>query len=151
MTDGAGLARRMAEDHRDLDERWDRFEATPEGDAVGRRQRFRSFRSDLLEHIALEEEDLFPRMVDRDPGQRALVGRLLEEHARIKDVLDRLGAALEVGAGPGSVAELGFELRNELGEHNAREEAVAYPWLDGHLTAAETAEATRRLGRSGRP
>ncbi len=134
---------RMKGDHQDLDERWTRFDATPASDLAARRMLFASFRSDLLHHIRIEEDTLFPRMIETDPGQRTLVERLLEEHERIRDVLRRIAEALESGTGP--IDELSFELVNELGEHNAREEATAYPWLDDHLSPSETAEMIRRL------
>lgn len=137
------LSDRMEGDHDDLNERWELFQRTPVSDRATRHELFDSFRSGLTRHIAIEEEDLFPRMLTTDPSQRGLVERLLEEHRGIKDALDRLAQFLETGSGP--VDDLAFELTNLLGEHNAREEAYAYPWLDDHLPLAEVDDALRRL------
>jgi len=135
----------MGGDHHDLDERWERFQNTPASDRTRRRTIFDSFRADLLHHIAIEEEELFPRILSADPAQRGLVGRLLDEHRQIKEALDRLSEGL--ASGSGSIDRLGLELINVLWEHNAREEASAYPWLDDHLTAPEVLEVRDDLAR----
>lgn len=145
------LRRRLSElmggDHQDLDERWERLRSTPETDLEARRRLFEAFREDLLDHIALEESELFPRMQEADPGQRALVERLLTEHREIRGALDRISDRLAHGSG--SIEDLGQELIDVLWEHNAREEAAAYPWLDEHVTTEETRAVGDRLQRHG--
>ena len=134
----------LGKDHRDLDALWDRVEATPATDRPNRQRIFAAFRSGLLAHIAEEEEQLFPRFDKTDPTLRTLVDRLLAEHREIREVLDRIDRSLRTG--DGAIEELGFELVNALGEHNAREESFAYPWLDGRLSPEQVREVQRRLG-----
>ncbi len=144
-TEPSSVSRVLGEDHRDLDGLWAELEATPAHDPLARRERFDRFRSGLLVHIAVEEEYLFPILEAADPTGRALVARLLEEHAGIRHILDRFDR--ELAGGVDSLKTEGFELANALGEHNAREENLAYPWFDDHLTPAQMLEAKDRLRR----
>ncbi len=147
-----GRPRRISEllggEHRDLDEIWERLTETPATDPLARRTLFNSFRDGLLEHIAIEEERLFPWMQEGDPSRRQLVDRLLEEHRRIREHLDRVDRQL--GASSASFEAAGLELVNELWEHNAREEAMVYPWLDDHLSPDQLLEVRDRRAAHGR-
>jgi hemerythrin-like domain-containing protein len=140
----ARLSDVMGGDHHDLDDRWERLQGIPESDRVARRELFDAFRADLLHHIDVEEELLFPQMLNQDPALRSLVERLLEEHREIKETLERLARDIDVGSK--AVDDLAFELTNVLGEHNSREESSVYPWLDDHLAPAQVLEAVGRLG-----
>jgi len=139
----ARLSDVMGGDHHDLDDRWELLQRTPESDRVARRELFDAFRADLLHHIDVEEELLFPEMLDQDPLQRGLVERLLDEHREIKATLERLARELDTGSK--ALDELAFELTNVLGEHNAREESSVYPWLDDHLAPARVLEVIGRI------
>lgn len=142
------LSELMGDDHHDLDDRLGLLKGLPASDRTTRQVAFDAFRSDLLHHMAIEEEHLFPRMLELDPSLSGLVRRLLDEHRAIKDALDLLGRELALGSG--AVEASIFELTNVLGEHNAREEESVYPWLDDHLTSAELVETARRLGLKDR-
>jgi hemerythrin-like domain-containing protein len=147
--DRTRLSDLMGGDHHDLDDRWERLQRTPASDRATRRDMFDAFRADLLHHIDVEEELLFPAMLDQDPSLRGLVERLLEEHREVKETLEQFGRALDGGSS--SVDDLAFTLVNVLGEHNAREESSVYPWLDDHLAPAQALEAVERLrARDGR-
>ena len=138
------LSEVMSQDHRELDELWDRVVATPSTDRPTRRKLYARFRSGLLAHIEEEEADLFPKFDPTDPALRNLVSRLLEEHREIRGILDRIDH--ELSTGRGEIDPLGFDLINVLGEHNAREERFAYPWLDDHLPPDQVLEVRRRRG-----
>jgi hemerythrin-like domain-containing protein len=140
----ARLSEVMGGDHHDLDDRWERLQGTPESERAARRELFDAFRADLLHHIEIEEDLLFPQMLNQDASLRGLVERLLEEHREIEETLERL--AREIDTGSKAVDDLAFELKNILGEHNAREESSVYPWLDDHLAPAQVLEAVGRLG-----
>jgi hemerythrin-like domain-containing protein len=140
----ARLSDVMGGDHHDLDDCWERLQGIPESDRAARRVLFDVFRADLLQHIDVEEELLFPQMLNQDPSLRSLVERLLEEHREIKETLERL--ARDIEGGSKAVGDLAFELTNVLGEHNSREESSVYPWLDDHLAPAQVLEAMSRLG-----
>ena len=138
------LSEVMGEDHRELDRSWERVVATPSTDLPTRKERFARFRSGLLAHIEEEEAYLFPKFDPTDPALQNLVSRLLEEHREIRGILDRIDHGLSTGRS--EIESLGFDLINLLGEHNAREESFAYPWLDDHLPPDQVLEARRRLG-----
>lgn len=122
-------------DHAAMDELLERFRATPAHERALRRERFSSFAHELRSHIAIEEDLLFPRMEAEDPSQHPVVARLLEEHGAIRACLDGIERQLTEPAP--DVDALEWELRNVLGEHNAREEGAVYPWFDGHLAPEE--------------
>lgn len=149
MNGGQRLSDVLEADHRDLDERWDRFCEMRASRRVERQELLDSFREDLLRHIAVEEEILFPLLQYSDATPRDLRDRLLAEHRQIREVLGRLATEL---ATDGSLAEeLSVDLVNILREHNAREEAFAYPWLDDHVTAVQLRETRERLGLDSGP
>lgn len=137
------LSEILGGDHDDLDRRWEEIESTPPGDTCGRRLRFDSFRAGLLGHIAVEEERLFPILRSGGPSERILAERLIEEHRQVRESLAEIDRALT--AGVGSLQRLGFDLINVLWEHNSREEAQAYPWLDAHLTPEQVLDVQRCL------
>jgi hemerythrin-like domain-containing protein len=143
------LSQILGDDHRDLDEQWERIEATPASELTTRRELFGSFHSDLLRHIVIEEEELFPRMEAAGPSQRVLVAQLIDEHRRIKELLSQMER--EVISGSELFDKLGLELINVLWAHNAREEASAYPWLDSQLSPAQVVEVERRLEHQDPP
>lgn len=144
MTEEPGLLSEvMGRDHRDLDALWERISSTPPTDRSVRQRLFADFRSGLLGHIAEEEERLFPLLDETDPILRALVARLLDEHREIQGLLERIDQ--ELSSGTGAIDELGFDLVNVLGAHNAREENFAYPWLDSRLDPDAVREVRRRL------
>ncbi len=141
------LSELMGGDHNDLDERWTRLQTTPASDRAARRELFESFRTDLLRHIEIEEKELFPRIVETDPAQRGLVERLQEEHLRIQETLRRLAEAVDTGRGVPE--DLAAQLIEVLWDHNAREEAWAYPWLDEHLTHEQVLVIRDELAHHG--
>lgn len=143
------LSEVMAVDHRDLNALWERVTSTSPTDRSERQRLFVEFRSGLLGHIAEEEERLFPLFDETDAILRALVARLLEEHREIRGLLERIDH--ELSTGTGAIDELGFDLVNVLGEHNAREENFAYPWLDGRLDPDAVREVRQRLGSRDSP
>lgn len=149
MTDDAPrVAEILGGDHREIDADWDRIVRSPSADAPSRRALLRSFAEELRFHIAVEEAELFPRMRERDPTQENLVRRLLEEHGQIREILGRVERELE--RPDPDLAALDEELRNVLGEHNAREERFAYPWFDRNLTPAEAFRVREEFHRPRR-
>ncbi len=140
------IGARLEADHRELDELWERFQNVPASDGPTRRERFAGFRSHLLRHIAVEEERLFPRLEEDAPRHRALVARLREEHREIEALLERIDRALVERSERAN--DLGVELINVLGEHNAREEGSAYPWLNEHFDPDEARSIEQRLSET---
>lgn len=150
MTDDrSGLAGRLAEDHREFDRAWDAIVALPLREAPRRLELFVAFRDGLLRHIAAEEELMFPVLDAAGPRERALATRLREEHATVREVLARIEAAVRASAP--SLESLGDELNTALWDHNAREEAWAYPWLEANLPPDAVARIRRALESPGGP
>jgi hemerythrin-like domain-containing protein len=119
-------------DHKELDELFEEFRATPPS-ATGRRiELFDQFATDLRRHIAVEERLLFPVFGEGDSSHRVVVDLMLDEHRRIEEELRRI--RLRLDEGPASTEDLELELLNVLWAHNAREEESVYPWFDTHLS-----------------
>ncbi|MGH9178877.1 MAG: hemerythrin domain-containing protein [Acidimicrobiales bacterium] len=90
-----------------------------------------------------EDELVWPKLLDRAPGQAGLVRSSERQHQEILDPLERAGTALttwEAAPGPGSgealVAALG-ELRMGLVAHLDNEERTVLPLIAEHLTVEE--------------
>ncbi len=131
-------------DHQELDLLLEEFRSAPRP-ARPRAAVFRVFAGRLSAHIRLEEEQLFPRFGEGDPGRQQTVERMLDEHRRILDCLRRIDERLT--SSDTGTADLEEELVNVLWAHNAREETGVYPWFDEHLTPAEA----ERLAAALRP
>jgi iron-sulfur cluster repair protein YtfE (RIC family) len=129
---GERPSRLLGDDHEELDQRFEEFRSTPSSESGRRNELFDRFAADLRRHISVEERLLFPVFGEGDPAHRVLVDRMLDEHRRIEDVLQRIHLRLE--AGPASTEEMEVELLNVLWTHNAREEEAVYPWFDTHLS-----------------
>ncbi len=133
MNDPTGPASRLlGDDHEDLDRQFEEFRSTPSTESGRRNELFDRFAADLRRHISVEERLLFPVFGEGDPSHRALIDRMLDEHLRILEVLQRIH--LRLAAGPAATEDLEVELLNVLWAHDAREEEGVYPWFDSHLS-----------------
>jgi hemerythrin-like domain-containing protein len=133
----------LSGDHRELDQKFEEFKATPASDMAQRRERFDRFAAELRRHIEVEERLLFPVFGEGDPSRRALVDRMLDEHRQIEVALE--GIRLRLDEGNASTGDVEFELVNVLWEHNAREEGAVYPWFDTHLSKDRMRQVTQGL------
>ncbi len=97
------------------------------------RLRLESLRASLLEHIAYEEEEVFPRL-----AKRPAVQDLHEQHDRLRRHLETLGAAAPEHDPDGCLAEID-ELAALMNEHHAAE------------MAADPAYATRQISPTEQP
>jgi hypothetical protein len=84
------------------------------------RLQFGALREGLMVHMAFEEEALFP-VLEQDAG--AAVRGLREQHARLRRMVEMLGAAAPERDPQGCIAEL-EELARLLGEHHDAEMAL---------------------------
>jgi hemerythrin-like domain-containing protein len=101
------------------DEKWD--------DA---RQLYAQFQRALLEHIAAEEELLFPAFERYCDGGHLPLLVLREEHREIAGLLDEIARAL---GGPGPDVGLFRELAELLAAHGQMEDQVLHPACDERL------------------
>ncbi len=137
----------LSGDHRELDRKFEEFQATPISRSDERRERFDEFAAELHRHIVVEERLLFPPFGEGDSSRRLLVELMLDEHRRIEDVLQRVRERL--AAGPRSTEDLESELVNVLWAHNTREEESVYPWFDAHLPVDLVRAVDRELHEPG--
>lgn len=123
----------MAGIHQALDAHHDRIEAqlaqlvdaARAADWRGYRATFVSLRQALLEHIAFEEHELFPKLaaaIEDDTETDALRG----EHERLRRQLETLGAAAPEYDPEGCIGEL-EELHVFVRQHHERELRLCYP------------------------
>jgi ketosteroid isomerase-like protein len=92
-----------------------------------------------LSHFAQEEALLLPAVGDDDTG-RALVARVLDDHAYLRDALERLRRA-DAPKDLGFVHEVGARLR----AHVRMEEREFFPYLERTLDPAALEEIGSRL------
>ena len=95
---------------------------------AGYRARLGALREALLEHMLYEEEELFPAL-GSGGLEAAETAALLEQHARLRTMLDTLAAAAPQYDPEGCIAEL-EALAAFQREHHARESAACYPRSD---------------------
>ena len=103
--------RARAGEWQDVDEVWD------------------DFADDLEAHLAYEEHDLFPLLVEQAP---ALVERLVAQHEMIRARLAELGVEIQLHTVRARTVE-GFVAT--LREHAQLESEQLYPWLERRALA----------------
>ncbi len=131
----------LSSDHQRLRETWaaGRY-AVAECNLDAVRKAFSEFSVGLSSHIRMEEEVLFPAIEERtgmrDSGPTAA---MREEHARFREILARLGRALESETCEAITRMLQLEPitpEDLFKSHDVREEHVLYPMAD-RLIASE--------------
>ncbi len=119
-------ARRIATQHGYLDA----LEATTlraleRGDPGEMRQALHGFHGSLDAHFTLEEQVHFPALHGLRPDCEPELDELIREHARFRDELDRIEAALRNPSEGGADALAAFrEVAASLGRHEQREERL---------------------------
>ena len=93
------------------------------------RSRFATLRGALLEHMAYEDEELFPALA-RALGGEADVALLREQHDELRRQFETLGAAAPEHDPEGCLAEV-EALAALLRLHHESEQRVCYPRSDG--------------------
>lgn len=104
------------------------------------------FEHGLLRHVRIEEELLFPVFEARSGivGGPTVVMR--DEHRQVRTALGLMGGGLE--RRDASAFDDGRRFFDAvMPDHNAKEEHILYPTLDGLLNAAERAALVTRLQR----
>lgn len=111
---------------------------------------FAALRRGLLQHIAVEDEFVFPAFEERtgmrDSGPTVTMRR---EHREIERRLEVIGDALSRQDAARVVAQA-EELGALLDDHAHREEDALYPTCDRLLDARERARVLRAAGRKRR-
>jgi len=129
----------MGRDHDRLDGLFRNFQANEAGDPAAAKPFFHDFKVGLQRHIVWEEEILFPIFEERT-GLRGQgpTEVMRAEHRQIKDFLERIHAAVAAKERSTDADTEGLLL--VLGDHNAKEESILYPWIDEALSENERAK-----------
>ena len=132
------VARFLSEDHKQLAFLFEVATlAFDEGRLADGEKAFQQFRSQLNQHLRMEEEILFPKLehlVEASPGVEIL-GKLREEHKTIRWLMNQIVDMLSVGDNPSSAAN---QLAVLLEEH-ARAEEPSIDQLTDRLAATPLA------------
>jgi hemerythrin-like domain-containing protein len=129
----SSISEAMARDHKACDARFAAAEAAAAaGDLPRAATEFASFAAALLRHFRVEEEQLFPAF-ERHTGMTDGPTEMMRiEHGEMRDLLDRLGAAL-AAADAAEFLGLAETLNVLMQQHNLKEEQVLYALLDEAL------------------
>ncbi len=98
------------------------------GEWAGYRARLTALRQELVEHMAYEDEELFP-LLEKNGLAPADLAVLYADHAEFRQQLDALNAAAPQHDPEGCIAEL-EALKAFQKEHHARELAACYALAD---------------------
>ncbi len=131
-----GLKEFFTLDHRRCDEMWAAVEAAAQaGDVEVEKENWRIFQGEMLRHLRMEEEVMFPAfeqasgMTDSGP---TFVMR--SEHEQMRGLIEQMGAAAD-GDDYDELVDLGDTLLMLIQQHNQKEEHMLYPMAEQALTA----------------
>jgi iron-sulfur cluster repair protein YtfE (RIC family) len=91
-----------------------------------------AFASSLEHHLQREERVLFPAIEEAQGGPVGLIAEAHEEHARMRDRLRQLAAAISV-RDLNKLSTAARALQAALDQHNVHEESVLYPLAEQML------------------
>ncbi len=122
--------------HRRCDGFWAEVEtAAQAGDAKTIMESWRRYQGEMLRHLRMEEEVMFPAFEQASGmtgGGPTFVMR--SEHEQMRGLLEQMGAAAERGDFD-ELVDLGDTLLMLIQQHNQKEEMMLYPMAAQALTA----------------
>ncbi len=131
-----GLKEFFTLDHRRCDGKWAEVEAAAQaGDVDAEKESWRAFQGELLRHLRMEEEVMFPafeQATGMTGGGPTFVMR--SEHEQMRGLLEQMGAAAD-GDDYDELVDLGDTLLMLIQQHNQKEEHMLYPMAEQALTA----------------
>jgi hemerythrin-like domain-containing protein len=121
-------------EHRSCDGRWAEVEAAAQaGDVKTQQQRWLDFRSEMLRHLRMEEEVMFPafeQATGMTDGGPTFVMR--SEHAQMRGLIEQMGVAADAGDYD-ELVDMGDTLLMLIQQHNQKEEQMLYPMAERAL------------------
>ena len=137
----------MGRDHKRLDGIFNEFRRLKDRDLNKAGNLFSDFKTGLERHIVWEEEILFPAFEDRtgmySSGPTAVMRM---EHRQIKEFLEEIqGRIQKQDLHTGEFEEALIRI---LSQHDQKEEAVLYPWIDRSLSDGEREEILLKIKKS---
>ena len=126
----------FTDDHRRIDDKWAEVEtAAQAGDVDAETESWRAFQDQLLRHLRMEEEVMFPafeQATGMTDGGPTFVMR--SEHDQMRGLIEQMGAAVD-GNDYDELVDLGDTLLMLIQQHNQKEEHMLYPMAEQVLTA----------------
>lgn len=145
----AELAAFFGADHAACDADWaDTERAVAQGGAAASAA-WQHFDQALRNHLAMEEEVLFPAFETRTGMTQGPTTVMRMEHAQMRGLLDQM-ASLARGGAWQDLLDQGDTLLMVIGQHNAKEEGMLYPMAQDYLGAEWPALRARLLQGYGR-
>ena len=141
----AGLVSFFAADHRACDLDWAAVERAADSDPAAAQAAFAHFDAALRNHLAMEEEVLFPAFEAATGMTHGPTTVMRMEHVQMRGLLDQMAQAARGGAWQ-DVLDHGDTLLMVIGQHNAKEEGMLYPMAQMHL-GQEWPEISTKLAR----
>jgi hemerythrin-like domain-containing protein len=140
-----GLKEFFTLDHRRCDEMWAEVEAAAQaGDVEAKKESWRTFQGEMLRHLRMEEEVMFPAfeqatgMTDGGP-----TFMMRSEHEQMRGLIEQMGAAADRDDYD-ELVDLGDTLLMLIQQHNQKEEHMLYPLAERAL-GADWAKIRERL------
>jgi len=140
-----GLQSFFAADHRVCDRDWAAVERAADSDPAAATAAFAHFDEALRNHLAMEEEVLFPAFEDATGMTHGPTTVMRMEHVQMRGLLDQMAQAARAGVWQ-DVLDHGDTLLMVIGQHNAKEEGMLYPMAQAHL-GQQWATISEKLAR----
>lgn len=110
-------------------------------DPLGLLSSWGELETELLDHMAAEEEVILPGYAAHAPGD---ADRIFDEHTRIRALITLIGVDIELHA---IRAERLQRLVDTLGAHSASEDAAMYPWATDNIALVAQQLLFKRISR----
>ncbi len=123
-------------DHRRCDEKWTEVEAAAQaGDVEVEKEKWRTFQGEMLRHLRMEEEVMFPAFEQASGMTHSGPTFMMRsEHEQMRGLIEQMDAAAN-GDDYDELVDLGDTLLMLIQQHNQKEEQMLYPMADRALTA----------------
>jgi iron-sulfur cluster repair protein YtfE (RIC family) len=135
------LYQMLIQDHRTVDDLFEKIEKSGERASKTRQQLFDKLRQELELHTQVEERIVYPDF-KRHAGVKDFIGEALEEHGEVKKMLQQLGR-MEPGEKDWS-AKIA-ELKNAVQHHVREEEQKIFPAARKEIGEPEADDLARRV------
>ena len=140
----ANLAAFFGADHTACDADWADTEAAVAQGAAAASAAWQHFDGALRNHLAMEEEVLFPAFEARTGMTQGPTTVMRMEHTQMRGLLDQMATLARSGAWQ-DLLDQGDTLLMIIGQHNAKEEGMLYPMAQDYLAAEWPALRDRLL------
>lgn len=135
------LYQMLIQDHRTVDELFEKIEKSGENAVKTRQQLFEKLRHALETHTQIEEQIVYPDFKKHD-GMKRFIGEALEEHNEVKTMLRRLGAMAPDSA---DWSKRIGELKKAVQHHVREEENEMFPAARKEIGREESEALAKRV------